>query len=296
MLMTESVDNFISDSRRDFLDGRYRAVSMADLFPEGYRRWLGNNLTGAVALKGARLAASGGMPSVEGGFPAQGIGYISWWKSSPEICFQSQNSLNCGVTPANSIVVDPQVGWEQQKFLIAMTLMYLPENAQQGWLDQLNIWELGADTDPGFRNRLELHLPEGKTYIAKTFGREVIFGKTVQKGVGARMLEYANELVEQAYVTDPGPDLDGDTLPDWTTPRVAGGKAIIKFDPTIDSILPSGAVNSGRPGCNATDNSTCTCSSNRACLLLQKYTELPFFMRQAMRDYGLASPSMKGIY
>ena len=177
-----------------------------------------------------------------------------------------------------------------------MTLMYLPENAQQGWLDQLNIWELGADTDPGFRNRLELHLPEGKTYIAKTFGREVIFGKTVQKGVGARMLEYANELVEQAYVTDPGPDLDGDTLPDWTTPRVAGGKAIIKFDPTIDSILPSGAVNSGRPGCNATDNSTCTCSSNRACLLLQKYTELPFFMRQAMRDYGLASPSMKGIY
>ncbi|MDP1829643.1 MAG: hypothetical protein Q8L48_40635 [Archangium sp.] len=296
MLMTESVDNFISDSRRDFLDGRYRAVSMADLFPEGYRRWLGNNLTGDVALKGSRLAATGGRPSVEDGFPSQGIGYISWWKPSPEICFQSQSSLDCGVTPANSIVVDPQVGWEQQKFLIAMTLMYLPENAQQGWLDQMNIWELGADTDPGFRNRLELHLPEGKTYIAKTFGREVIFGKTVQKGVGARMLEYANELVEQAYVTDPGPDLDGDTVPDWTTPRVAGGKAIIKFDPSIDSILPSGAVSSGRPGCDATDNSQCTCSSNRACLLLQKYTELPFFMRQAMRDYGLASPSMKGIY
>jgi hypothetical protein len=29
---------------------------------------------------------------------------------------------------------------------------------------------------------------------------------------------------------------------------------------------------------------------------LRKYSELPFFMRQAMRDYGLASPTMKGIY
>ena len=40
MLMTESVDNFISASRQDFLDARYRAVSLADVFPEGYRRWL----------------------------------------------------------------------------------------------------------------------------------------------------------------------------------------------------------------------------------------------------------------
>ena len=37
-LMTESVDNFVSDSYTDFIDPRYRAVSMADLFPDGYRR------------------------------------------------------------------------------------------------------------------------------------------------------------------------------------------------------------------------------------------------------------------
>ena len=190
----------------------------------------------------------------------------------------------------------PQIGWEQSKFIIAMTLMYLPENAQQGWLDQMNIWELGADSDPGFTNRLELHL-EGKTYIARTFGRETIFGKTVQRGVAARMLEYANELVAAAYVTDPGPDLDGDGTPDWTRPRMVGGKAVVKFDPTLDAINPiTGGVNTGRPGCDATDSSSCTCSSNRACLQLQKYSELPFFMRQAMRDYGLASPSMKGVY
>ena len=72
---------------------------------------------------------------------------------------------------------------------------------------------------------------------------------------------------------------------------------MVKYDPTINAITQTGGVGTGgRVGCNATDNSTCTCTSNRACLKLQKYTELPFFMRQAMRDYGLASPSMKGIY
>ncbi len=299
MLMTESVDNFISDSRRDFLDGRYRAVSMADLFPEGFRRWMGNNLTGDDALKGARLAASGaGRPLIDADrYPTAGIGYISWWKPSPEVCFQAANSLDCGTNPTNSVVIDPQVGWEQQKFLIAMTLQYLPENAQQHWLDLMGIWELGADSNPDFVNRIELHLPEGKTYIAKTFGKETILTKSVQKGIAARMLEYANGLVQRAYEVDDGPDLDGDTRPDWYLPRATNGKVNIKYDPTINAIRPDGSISTtGVAGCNATDNSACVCESNRACMELRKYSELPFFMRQAMRDYGLASPTMKGIY
>ncbi len=297
MLMTESVDNFISDSRRDFLDGRYRAVSMADLFPEGFRRWMANNLTGDEALKGPRLAAQNGSPTVDAQlFPTNGIGYVSWWKPQPEVCFPAENSIDCGVSPANTVTIDPQVGWEQQKFMIAMTLMYLPENAQQRWLDQMGVWELGADSDPGFQNRIELHLPEGKTYIAKTFGRETIFGKSVQRGISARMLEYANELVVKAYETDAGPDRDGDGKPDWNTPRLSGGRAIVKYDPTIQSINPNGSLGTGRVGCNSVENVSCTCSSNRACVELQKFSELPFFMRQAMRDYGLADPTMKGIY
>lgn len=297
MLMTESVDNFISDSRRDFLDGRYRAVSMADLFPDGYRRWLANNLTGDDFIKGARLATTGTAPNVDAaGYPAAGIGYTSWWKGSPEVCFPSPDSIQCGTAPASSMPIDPQVGWEQQKFLIAMTLMYLPENQQQKWLDMMGMWELGADANPGFINRIELHLPEGKTYIAKTYGRETIFGKSVQKGIAARMLEYANDLVQRAYETDPGPDLDNNGQPDWYLPRVTNGKVNVKFDPSLQVVRPNGTLGTGRTGCNASDSSQCTCASNRACLELQKYSQLPFFMRQAMRDYGLADPTMKGIY
>ncbi|MBI3183255.1 MAG: hypothetical protein HYZ28_14045 [Myxococcales bacterium] len=299
MLMTESVDNFISDSRRDFLDARYRAVSMADLFPDGYRRWLGNNLTGDDELKGYRIeTAAGGAPVVDGQkFPARGLGWTSWWPSAPQVCFPTDTSILCSAQPGQSVAVDPQIGWEQQKFLIAWTLLFLPENQQQHWLNMMDVWELGADADPEFQNRIEYHSPTGKTYVAKTFGRETIFGKSVQKGIAARMLEHANELVQQAYDTTAGPDRDGDGKPDWFVPVLgAGGKPRVKFDPGIRSIDSQGNLVSGRPGCNATDNSSCTCSSNRACLTLSRYEEVPFFMRQAMRDYGLPAPSLRGIY
>ena len=298
MLMTESVDNFISDSRRDFLDARYRSVSLADVFPEGYRRWLGNNLTGDDAIKGMRLVTSAGRPMADAtGFPAQGMGHVSWTGAEVSTCFANVESIRCQETPPDeTVVIDPQVGWEQQKFLIAWTLLYLPENQQQQWLNQMGLWELGADSDPGFANRLELHLPDGKVYIAKTSGTETVLGKQVQKGVAARMLQWANELLERAYVTDPGPDRDGDGKPDWFLPRIVGGKPLVKFDPTIRSITAEGGVEAGRPGCDANDMTACTCASNRACLELSRYQEVPFFMRQAMRDYGVADPSMRGLH
>src|SRR5207253_5245535 len=131
-------------------------------------------------------ATPGNTPLVDSQrFPTKGLGYLQWWKPNPAVCFQNENSMQCDTSPANSIAIEPQVGWEQQKFLIAWTLLYLPENAQQTWLNQLGIWELGSDTDPAFANRIELHLPNGKTYIAKTFGKETILGKSVQKGIAA---------------------------------------------------------------------------------------------------------------
>ncbi len=301
MLMTESVDNFISDSRRDFLDSRYRAVSMADLFPDGYRRWLANNLTGDEVIKGPRVETTAtGTPVVDPQtrFPIRGLGWPSWWRKDPVVCFPSENNITCENDAANSVPLESQVGWEQQKFLIAWTLMYLPENQMQTWLNQMNIWEIGADTDPAFTNRIELHLPSGKVFVAKTFGKETLFGKTVQKGISARILEYANDLMRRAYVTTDGPDLDGDGTPDWYIPVMgASGQPSVRWDSSIAYIDENGLVQpGGRPGCDAASNHACTCSSNSACIALSKYDQVPNFMRQAMRDFGMADPTMKGVY
>ncbi len=312
MLLTESVDNYISDTRTDFIDARDRATSMADLFPDGYRRLLGNYLTNDDMLRGVRVAAdASGTPLLDkDGYPASGIGWTSWWGETPRTCFPADGTTICSAygaetdspwspqVPAHVAVLDPQVGWEQQKFLIAWTLLYLPENQQQTWLDQMRVWELGEDADPGFANRIEFHNPTGKVYIAKTYGTELVFGKVVQKGVAARVLQYANELLEKGYETDPGPDNDGDGEPDWVIPRInpETGLPLVKWDPTIVVSIGEYIYPDGGPGCQEGESWECTCTSNRACMELERYVEIPFFMRQAMHAYGLASPTAAGIW
>lgn len=313
MLFTESVDMFVNESRGDFRDSRFRSVSLADLFPEGYRRWLANNLTGDDRLKGVWLQAktqdgvSWPLTDEVTRFPTGSMGYTTWLPADgPKMCFTGTNAvggsgpgLSCGASTGPMVVVDPEIGWEQQKFLIAWTLLYLPENQKQYWLNMLNIWELGADSDPGFMtNRIEFHDPSGKIYVARTFGKETLFAgtdfeQTVQKGVAARILEYANGLLAQGFEVDPV-DYNGDGTDDWYRVRTnADGLPIIKFDPAMRSIYSGDPA---KEGCNALDNSKCTCDRNRACTALQDYTEVPYFMRQAMAAYGLADPTMKGIY
>src|SRR5690606_31658659 len=113
------------------------------------------------------------------------IGWTTWWTEQPQVCFPGVGTQICTNfaqdnapfepdAPAFTRPLESQVGWEQQKFLIAMTLLYLPENQKQRWLDMMGIWSLGDDTDPGFANRIELHVPTGDVYIARTYGTEEI--------------------------------------------------------------------------------------------------------------------------
>ncbi len=311
MLLTESVDNFISSTLGDFEDARYRSVSIADLFPEGYRRFLANSLTGDDFVKGARIAlkAPNGDPEVDTDkYPTKGIGFTSWYGATPVSCFPGNGSTICrafgqdnttpfgALSPKDVAAIDPQINYEQQKFFIAWTMLYLMENQEENWLDQLRLWELGVDANPDLGvNRMEFHYPDGKTYVARFFGKEQIFGKTVQKGIGARVLEYANSLLVDAYVTDPGADLDGDGTPEWYLAKAnpATGAAMVKYDATMQPLTQGG----GTPNCSATDNSGCTCADNQACMKLKQYVTIPAYLRQAVDAYGLdLTPHSKALY
>src|SRR5690606_9923475 len=74
-------------------------------------------------------------------FPEQPLGWTTWWTETPQLCFPGTGTSICtgydedgtpfeANTPQFTRPLDPQVGWEQHKFLIAMTLIYLPENAK----------------------------------------------------------------------------------------------------------------------------------------------------------------------
>lgn len=309
LLMTESRDNFVSTSRQDYIDKRYRSVSLADLFPDGFRRWLANNLTTDDHIKGVRVAADErGQPVVDGDlYPTDSLGWTSWWGETPRACFPTAGTNVCAryefamdtlrmtqvdlsEAPEHVAVLDPQVGWEQQKFLIAWSLLHLPENERTAWLDQLRIWELGRDGDPGFAERIELHDPQGRVFVARTFGRETLFGKRVERGIAARIIEHANELLGQAYETVAiDPDGDGVAL-GYAVVRDADGEPIVRFDPTMTRPIVPSETEHHNPICNAESNAGCTCAANRACLKLETYLSVPTFLREALEAYGHMGP------
>jgi hypothetical protein len=284
-LMTESADNFISQSRDDYVDPRFRSVSLADVFPDGFRRWLANNLTNDEQIKGVYAISQGGGSTI--GPPAlDDAGYAAlsttqWWpKEGVQTCVPREDRLFCNdpftpgtPSPAGGTVVDSQVGFEQQKFAIIFSLVFLPENARTNWLDQMRIYDVSKDGDPGFENRIELHDPDGKVYVAQTFGTETIFGKTVQRGIGARVIEYANSLLAKAVETEPV--LRGE--------RQVGLRA---------------KLTDGNPKYLNGENAVATCGQSAYCQKLKDYTAIPKMMYEleTQLGFGRFGGWLKGVY
>jgi hypothetical protein len=296
MLFTESADNFISASRDDFVDPRFRSVSIADVFPDGYRRWLANNLTGDDAIKGVYARGTAGTGPQPADLDPNGyalLGQTSWWPTQGiETCFPQGEKLTCrdpfaatpiGAAASTGPVIDPQVGWEQQKFALVQSLIYLPENDRTNWLDQMRVYEIGVNTDPGFENRIEFHNPDGHIYVAQTFGTEVLYGKTVQRGIAARVLEYANTLLQEAAVTAPIVNANGVTI---------GYQPVLDANGKVQYKSKSG---SGAPlllGPNA------QCDQSKECVKMTNYVAVPKLMREAMSYLGWTrnSEQLKGVY
>jgi hypothetical protein len=131
-----------------------------------------------------------------------------------------------------------------------------------------------VNADPGFANRIELHDPDGKVYVAQTFGTEVLYGKTVQRGIAARVLEYANELLRSAVVTAP----------------ITKGTAIIGYAPVLDA--------DGKVQYLAGGAAAASCAESKECLKLKDYTAVPKLLRESMSWLGWTRNAeyLKGVY
>jgi hypothetical protein len=350
MLFTESVDNFISESRTDFVDKRYRSVSLAELYADGFRRWLANNLTNDNYIKGAHIPCTANHPEcpfgakvecdVDGNgvieesnsigvnetsytnycipnmdadeFWTDGIGWTKWWGDEVQACFPKDGTNICSVPtatggsidtsnpPEAAIAIDPQLGWEVQKFLVTWTYIYLPENQMHTWRDQMRMYSTAALTDDtDLTDKIVFYNPVGNTYVANRYGKEEIYGKTVEKGISARVLQYANELLNKAYVTNEI-DFDGDGVTDWYEPVLnEDGEYTIKYDDTMSDINGSGTGVVTPADCSEDDNSGCTCDNNRACIELDRYISVIDWMAawSGFADYDTSDwNDMIGVY
>jgi hypothetical protein len=285
-LLSDSVDRFISQSRDDFIDGRYRNVSFATLFPEGVRRLVANSLTEDSDLLAWRIPVVGTRPRVEAGTsePLAPLGFHVWWpQSGPTMCWPAPGQLGCGdvssglgntPAPAASLGIDPELGFEVQKFVALYSLLYLPESWKRDWVDLSLIFQFGVNADPQFSADESVTFVDpisGEAYVARSYGKETIDGRSVERGIGGRVLEWANTLAASAY------EVVG------TDPKT-GRTEYAKY--ADDSSCPPGVA-------HCTGQSVL--KSQPFATRLRNYKSVIDFMQQLAGGLGFYGPSWRGI-
>lgn len=274
-MLTECEDRFISQSRDDFSDGRYRNISFATMFPDGVRRLLAASLTEDQTALGWRVASKGGSADVNADFsPTSAMGYRSFWpKDGPEVCWRSSGSVICKEYPSETVVddsapkesipIDPEIGFEVQKFLVFSALVNLPESYKEDWIDLMRIFRVGSDSAPLFppdQQATWVDPLSGQSYVAHRYGTETIDGKDVDRGIAARMLDWMNILTAEAYETD---GIDQET----------GGLSYVRGD-------------DGQP----------VLKSQRFVNRMKNYQGLLDFMQEVTGVFGFYPPNWRGVF
>ena len=222
-------------------------------------------------------------------YPSNPMAWVSFVpQEGPVACAPVNNVLTCVDTngvpisngaPTEPWYVDPQIGYEVQKFIVFWFYVYQPVSEVLDWVDMLRIYRLGDDFDPDYlpESRVEWLDPDsGKRYLAKTYGDEVVFGKTYDKGIAAKMIGWANTLTAQAYELDATTPFDAITgAPNYVYD--AEGLPIVLLDPTQ----------------TPNDPNALTCDDNRACVQLRKYRGLLDFTRDTAAKLGFPEPALQ---
>jgi hypothetical protein len=216
--LAEAYDYFISNSKEDFTDGRYKNVNFATVFPNQMRRLYSNLFTGAYDIYSPWVE----VPANPDETPLGTLRYPTW-----------HDPASLGTRPATALLADPNYAWNEQIYAMVWGAVFFPTTWSLSWINDARITVLGSDqvSWPAAETYTYRDPESGLTYRAHAVGTETILGKTVQKGVGARTLEWANQLLTIAYLCDR--DVGGNVVlnPDGTPKLTLDGNGQPQPDP-----------------------------------------------------------------
>jgi hypothetical protein len=224
--LSEAFDTFISNSKEDFVDGRYKNVNFATVYPAQMRRLIGTLLTGDLDTFApwADATTAGG-----GGIPVGSVAYPAW-----------HTAAGLGARPAKAKLVDPAFGFNEQLYTMVWGTMFLPTAWTQDFINDARITALASEqiSWPAAETYTFVDPATSITYRAHSTGTETLFGVEHEKSIGARMLEWANNLLCVGYLCDTDAAgyilLDADGTPKLTLD--AAGK------PQVNPDYPGGDV------------------------------------------------------
>ncbi|MFI5299179.1 MAG: hypothetical protein ACHREM_13870, partial [Polyangiales bacterium] len=183
-------------ARETFVDGRNVIYTFRSAMPEAFDRLLGGALAedwGAVAP----FVDPTEKPDTLGFLPLHhrelygSLGPVA----DPTIDVEKNR-------PAGSRLVDPQFGFKSQGPALFYTMYLQPLDTDMTLINRMRIWIDGAPdaikVDPTLK--MSFYDPgSGALWATQSFGTETVDGRTIQKGIGARMIEHANRLLAAAY-------------------------------------------------------------------------------------------------
>ncbi len=195
--LSEAFDSFISNSKEDFTDGRYKNVNFATVYPTQMRRLFANVLTNDYEAYAPWVT----VPSNPQDTPETTLTYPSW-----------HDLAGPGARPAGSLLVAPNYGWNEQLYAMVFGTMFFPTNWSQSFVDDARISSKASDDVnwPANETYIFRNPKSGLTYRAHTIGTEDVLGNQHQISTGARMLEWANHLLAIAY--DVQKDVNGNVV------------------------------------------------------------------------------------
>jgi len=103
---------------------------------------------------------------------------------------------------ANARILFPNIGYKQQLASSMFGAVFSRLATDMGLVNKMRIWLAGhGDTIqvPDSQQARFTDPASGYTYVARKYGVETIDGKVVDKGIAARMLRHANDLLVASY-------------------------------------------------------------------------------------------------
>jgi hypothetical protein len=217
--LAEAFDSFIANSKEDFVDGRYKNINFATFYPDQVRRLFAQVLTGDIP------AFAPWTPTVKASASPGDVG----------VTYPPFLTNLAAPRGPSSAILDPGFGFNAQLYAMVWGTMLFPTSYTQDFMNSTRMVASAAEQINWPANQTATFFdPEtGITYRAHAQGKESVFGVQHERGIGARMLEWANDLVASAYVVET--DADGNVVknPDGTPKlKLKAGK------PEVNSEFP----------------------------------------------------------
>ena len=221
--LSEAYDSFISNSKEDFVDGRYKNVNFATIYPEQMRRLFAALMTGDVETYAPAAVPTGA--NGKSNAPFANLVYPNW-----------HDPKGLGTRPADPKLVDPAFGWNEQLYAMVWGTMLMPTTWSNKFIEDARITARESEQIawPADETITFVDPVTSITYRAHSTGTEKLFGVEKEKSVGARMLDWANNLVFEAYQCEV--DEDGYyVLNDDGTPKLKLKNGKIQENPDFPS-------------------------------------------------------------